>query len=164
MAANSVVRRRLEAQGFSNLDDATLDEVGPWLRWSPAICAVVMTTGVALKSPAVLWALAATAFMGALLPFHPFDLLYNYGARHLTGTRPLPYQGPQRRFACGLATVWLVATGWAFHVGASATGYLLGVSLILVAVLVSITHICIPSLIYNALFKSRPSESPQAHA
>ena len=130
-------------------------EVGPWLRWSPAFCTAIMTAGVVLKSPAVLWALAATAFLGALLPFHPFDLLYNYGARYLTGTRPLPHQGPQRRFACGIATVWLLATGWAFHVGAPLTGYLLGLPLILVAALVSITHICIPSLIYNTLFRTR---------
>jgi len=34
-----------------------------------------MAIGVALISPAVLWALAATALFGALLPFHPFDLL-----------------------------------------------------------------------------------------
>jgi hypothetical protein len=155
MAVSAEVRRRLEEQGFRNLDDATLAEVGPWLRWSPAFCAVIMTAGVALQSPAVLWALAATAFLGTLLPFHPFDLLYNYGARYLTGTRPLPHQGPQRRFACGIATVWLLATGWAFHVGAPLTGYLLGVPLILVAALVSVTHICIPSLIYTALFRSR---------
>jgi len=157
MTVSSTVRRRLEAQGFCDLDDATLDEVGPWLRWSPAFCALFMVVGVALKSPTVLWALAATAFFGALLPFHPFDLLYNYGARYLTGTRPLPRNGPQRRFACGIATVWLVATGWAFYVGAPLIGYLLGVPLILVATLVSITHYCIPSLIYNTLFKARGS-------
>ncbi len=154
MAVSSAVRRRLEAQGFCDLDEATLNEVGPWLRWSPAFCTLFMAAGVALKSPMVLWALALTAFLGALLPLHPFDLLYNYGARYLTGTRPLPHQGPQRRFACGVATVWLLATGWAFYVDAPLIGYLLGVPLILVAALVSITHYCIPSLIYNTLFKA----------
>jgi hypothetical protein len=163
MAVSPVVRRRLEAQGFCNLDDATLSEIGPWLRWSPVFCAVFMAVGVALKSPAVLWALAAIALLGALLPFHPFDLLYNYGARYLTGTRPLPHHGPQRRFACGIASAWLLATGWAFQVGAPLTGYLLGVPLFLVATLVSITHFCIPSLIYNTLFRAQPSASRQAH-
>ena len=147
------VRQRLEAQGFYGLDDATLREVGPWLRWSPVLCTLTMIAGVGLASPTILWALAATAFCGVWLPFHPFDLLYNYGARHLTGTRPLPHQGPQRRFACGIATLWLVATGWLFYTGATTLGYALGIPLILVAGLVSVTHICIPSLIYNALFK-----------
>lgn len=148
----STVRCRLEAQGFLGLDDAALQELAPWLRWSPALCTVFMIVGVAAKSSMVLWGLAAIAFLGALLPFHPFDLLYNYGARHITGTRPLPYQGPQRRFACGVATVWLVATGWAFQAGAAIVGFALGIPLILVAGLVSFTHYCIPSLIYNTLF------------
>jgi len=151
MPDSTTVRRRLEAQGFRGLDDATLEEVGPWLRWSPALCTLFMVAGVALGSPVILWALAVTALPGALLPFHPFDLLYNYGARHLTGTRPLPHQGPQRRFACGIATIWLIATGWAFQAGPSNLGYALGIPLILVAGLVAITHFCVPSLIYNAL-------------
>jgi len=158
MAVSTAIRRRLEVQGFCDLDDAALGELAPWLRWSPALCTVVMTVGVALRSPAVLWSLAAIAFLGALLPFHPFDLLYNYGARYLTGTRPLPHHGPQRRFACGLAAAWLLGTGWAFYAGADRVGYALGVPLILVAGLVSTTHICIPSLIYNALFLRTPTK------
>ena len=147
------VRQRLEAQGFCGLDDAALREIGPWLRWSPVLCTLVMLAGVALASPAILWSLAAMAFLGVWLPFHPFDLLYNHVARHLTGTRPFPHQGPQRRFACGIATVWLVTTGWLFYTGATTLGYTFGIPLILVAGLVSVTHICIPSMIYNAFVK-----------
>jgi len=58
------VRQRLEAQGFYGLDDAALREIGPWLRWSPALCTLSMLAGVGLASPAILWALAATAFLG----------------------------------------------------------------------------------------------------
>lgn len=155
----STVRCRLEAQGFHNLDDAALRELAPWLRWSPALCTLFMIVGVMAQSPMVLWALAATAFLGALLPFHPFDLLYNYGARYLTRTSPLPHQGPQRRFACGIATVWLGATGWAFSADAVTLGLALGIPLILVAGLVSLTHYCIPSLIYNTLFGKGASAS-----
>jgi len=152
MPVTPTVRSRLEAQGFGGLDDAALQELAPWLRWSPALGMLLMTIGVALTSPAVLWALAGTTFLGTLLPFHPFDLLYNYGVRYLTGTGPLPKQRPQRRFACGVATVWLVATGLAFYVGSSTAGFALGIPLILVAALVSVTHFCIPSIIYNTIF------------
>lgn len=166
MGLTATVRKRLEAQGFCNLDDTTLGELAPWLRWSPVFCTIFMVLGVALKSPGLLWALAAIAIWGALLPFHPFDLLYNYGARYLTGTRPLPHHGPQRRFACTLAAAWLLGTGWAFYVGSDLIGYSLGVPLILVAGLVSVTHFCIPSFIYNALFsgttpKGAPPKTPQ---
>ena len=103
-------------------------------------------------SPAVLWSLAAITLLGIVLPFHAFDLLYNYGARYLTGTRPFPKQAPVRRFVFGVAFAWLVvATGWAFYGGSDILGFALGVPLILVAVLASTTHFCVPSWIYNSI-------------
>jgi hypothetical protein len=157
MLTLAVVRRRIEAQGFRGLDDAALAEIGPWLRWSPAFCAVVMAAGTILASPPVLWTLAAIALLGAALPFHPFDLLYNHVVRHVTGTRPLPHHGPQRRFACGMAAAWLTGTGLAFHQGAAVLGYVLGGTLTVVAAIVGTTHFCIPSLVYNTLFRRRPT-------
>ena len=159
MTINSVIRSRLEAQGFCNLDDTALAELAPWMRWSPALCSIITVMGVILNSPTILWSLASVAFLGTILPFHPFDLLYNYGMRFLTKTRALPNQGPQRRFACGIATAWLVGTGWAFHLGATPVGYALGISFIFVAGLVSVTHFCIPSLIYNTLFNAKKISS-----
>ena len=50
-------------------------------------------------------------------------------------------------------TAWLLATGWAFYTGSDLVGYALGVPLALVAALVSTTHFCIASLIYNTLFR-----------
>lgn len=151
MSELSVVRKRLEAQGFHGLDDAAMAEIGPWLRWSPALCTIVMAAGTVLASPPVLWTLAVIAAIGAILPFHPFDLVYNHGVRFLTGTRAFPHHGPQRRFACGLASAWLIGTGLAFSGGAMTVGYVLGGSLTAVALLVSTTHFCIPSLIYNTV-------------
>jgi hypothetical protein len=163
MSVSATVRRRVEAQGFRGLDDETLAEIGPWLRWSPAICTVVMATGTILASPPLLWSLAAVAFLGAVTSRHPFDLLYNHGFRRVTRTRPLPRNGPQRRFACGLASAWLVGTGFAFHDGAMTLGYVLGGILTAIAALVSTTHFCIPSLVYNTLFRrSAPSRAPVA--
>ena len=59
------------------------------------------------------------------------------------------------------ALAWLAATGWAFQSGVSTLGYGLGVPLILVAGLVSVTHFCIPSVIYDLLFPSRNAVSVQ---
>lgn len=160
MSTNALMRKRLEAQGFCNLDDEALAEIGPWLRWSPVLCTLVMVVGIWLQSPVVLFSLAAIALFGVFLPFHPFDLLYNHGVRHIVGTRPFPHNGPQRKFACGLASAWLVGTGGAFYAGMVTLGLLLGVALILVAALVSVTNLCIPSMIYNALFGHRASGTP----
>ncbi len=163
MASLPVVRARLEAQGFRGLDEAALAEIGPWLRWSPALCAVFAATGTVLASPPVLWALAVVALLGAVFPAHPFDVLYNHVVRHLTRTRPLPRHGPQRRFACGIAAAWLTGTGLAFDQGATALGYALGGTLTVMAALVGTTHFCIPSLVYNKLFGRRPAGASGAH-
>jgi Domain of unknown function (DUF4395) len=152
MPVNPVVRNRLESQGYCGLDDAALLELAPWLRWIYSLGGLITIIGVALMSPAVLWSLAAITLLGIVVPFQPFDLLYNYGARYLTGTRPFPKQAPVRRFVFGVAFAWLLATGWAFYGGSDILGFALGVTLILVAVLASTTHFCVPSWIYNGIF------------
>lgn len=157
MAAHAVVRRRLEAQGFRSLDENALAEIGPWLRWSPALCATVIATGTILASPPVLWTLAVIALLGTVLPVHPFDLFYNHVVRHLTGTRPLPHNGAQRRFACGVAAAWLTGAGLAFHQGWAALGYVLGGTLTVVAAILATTYFCVASVVYNKLFRPRPT-------
>jgi hypothetical protein len=147
---------RLDAQGYVNVDRKTMRSVEPWLRWSPTLCTVVMATGTILASPLILWGLVPFAALGAIFPRHPFDLVYNGVVRRLTRTPPLPPHGAPRRFACGIATVWLLATGTAFAVGAETLGFVLGATITGVAAVVSTTHFCIPSLIYGLLF-GRPT-------
>jgi Domain of unknown function (DUF4395) len=151
MTVNPTVRSRLEAQGFCGLDDKTLTELAPWMRWTYALGTLVTLIGVTLMSPGVLWTLAAITSVGIFLPFHPFDLVYNYGMRYLTRTGPFPNSGPQRHFVFVVATVWLAVTGWAFHAGADIAGITLGVLLIFVGGLASTTNFCIPSFIYNTV-------------
>jgi len=141
--------KRLRMQGFT--DETWIAEVAPWLRLAPALCATFAAIGTAAASPLILYALAATAFLGAVLPFHPFDLLYNFGIRFLIAKRPLPPNGAPRRFACGIAALWLIATGGLFAVGQFAAAYVLGTMFVAVAGLVATTDICIPSMIYAFL-------------
>lgn len=143
---------RLDAQGFVNVDRQTMREVEPWLRWSPVFCTTFMALGTILAAPWILWGLAVTAALGTVLPSHPFDYVYNLGFRRLTGTPPLPANGAPRRFACGMATVWLVATGAAFAADLTVLGYVLGGVLTALAALVATTHFCLPSLVYGLIF------------
>ena len=149
---SAVTRRRLDAQGFVELDDATLAEVGPWLRLAPALCATWAAVGTGLGSPEVLWALMPFAALGALLRGHPFDAIYNHGVRYFLGTRPLPPYHAPRRFACAVATLWLGATGWALYAGASLLGYALGAALVLAALVPTLSDFCIPSFFFGLLF------------
>ena len=152
--------QRLDTQGYVHVPQDQLATLEPWLRWSPALCTTVMALGTLLASPWVLWGLVPFAALGALMDRHPFDYLYNYGVRRLTGTAPLPPHGAPRRFACGIASVWLIATGALFAADLATAGYVMGGLLTAVALLVSATHFCIPSLIYGLLF-GRPTRSAE---
>jgi hypothetical protein len=144
--------RLLDIQGFDGVDVQELAPVAPWLRLTFGLCGVLGGTGTVLASPAILLVLALIAAVAAASPVHPFDLIYNYGVRHLTGTGPLPRRGAPTRFGCGMGAILVLVTAWAFWAGHALVGYALGGMLTFVVLLVSTTDICIPSLIYRAIF------------
>ena len=154
-------RRRLDIQGFEHVEDAALAPVAPWLRLAFGLCAAIAGVGTALASSTILLLLFPIALLAALFPVHPFDLIYNHGIRFITGTGPLPRRGAPSRFACGLGAVWLLPTAWAFHSGLLVGGYVLGGLLTAVALLVSTTDVCIPSLVYRAAFGFPQQREPR---
>ena len=154
---SATTRHRLDVQGFEGIPDQTLAPVAAWLRLAFAMCAALAAGGTITASSAVLGTLVVIAALGALFPVHPFDLIYNHGIRHMTGTQPLPKRGAPTRFACGVGAVWLLGVIWAFGAGYQQAGYILGGSLTAVALLVSTTDICIPSMIYRAIFRTTKS-------
>ncbi len=143
--------RRLDVQGFDAVDADLLAQVAPWLRLAFGLCATLAIVGTALASQPLLLTLAGIAFVAALAPVHPFDLIYNLGIRHATGTPPLPKRGPSSRFACGVGALWLIVTVGAFQSSWMILGYVLGFALSLVAILVATTDICVPSMIFRAV-------------
>ena len=149
---NEVIRRRIEAQGFLGLDDRTVGHLNYWLRLSPAICMIWAAIGTALESAPVLWALAPFALLGALLPGHPFDLLYRFGVQPLTSGPSIPRYSLPRRFACLLATVMIVTAAWSFQSGRTFSGQIFGWALVSAALVNVSTGFCIPSFLYGLIF------------
>jgi Domain of unknown function (DUF4395) len=145
-------RRLLDIQGFEAVDMQELAPVAPWLRVAFGLCALFGAVGTILASPIMLLGLSLVAMLAAASPVHPFDLIYNYGIRHLTGTGPLPRRGVPTRFGCGMGAILVLVTAWAFSAGHQAAGYALGGALTVVVLLVSTTDVCIPSLIHRSLF------------
>ena len=101
---------RLDVQGFDSVTEQQLAEVAPWLRLAFLLCALLAGIGTATASARSLIAISPIALLGAALPAHPFDLIYNLGLRHLTGTGPLPRRGAPVRFGCGVGSVWMLGT------------------------------------------------------
>jgi hypothetical protein len=144
--------KRLDTQGFDTTDREQLAEVAPWLRFAFGLCTSLAVLATAMASTPFLLGLAVVALVAAANPVHPFDLIYNHGIRRITGTRPLPKRGAPARFACGIATVWLVAMVVAFEGGHPVVGYGLGLALAGVGGLVATIDVCIPSMIYRWVF------------
>ena len=151
-AVSATVRERIQAQGFCGLDDTTYAQINYPLRLAPAICMAWAAVGTALASPTILLALAPFAALGAILPGHPFEVLYNYGLRHMFGTPPLPRSPIRRRFACLVGTIMLVAAALGFQAGMSMVGYVVGWSLVAAAFVNVSTGFCVPSFIYRLVF------------
>ena len=159
MSLSPVLQRRLETRGIACSNDPEFVKLVPWMRFTFVLCSILLGVGTALALTPLLWAMAPIAALGGIFPRHPFDLVYNYGVRHLTGTMPLPRNGAPTRFACGMAAPWIVGTAVAFEVDVAWLGYLLGGMLTAVAAIVSVTHYCIPSTIYQLLFGRRTARA-----
>lgn len=142
----------MKTQGYECTPDPEFEAVVPWLRFSPLLCSVIGAVGTFLAAPIVLFGLAVTAALGAVFPNHPFDLVYNYGLRHLWSRESLPRNRTPRQFACAVATVWLLATAIAFRMDRKYLGYALGTMFVTVSGL-NIWYICVPSIVYRLLFR-----------
>lgn len=70
----------------------------------------------------------------------------------------LPKRTNQGKFACGIATVWLGAIIYLLMNGYAMAGNILGGLLLTQAFVVGTIAFCIPSMIYNALFKTAKKE------
>jgi hypothetical protein len=149
-------RNRIETQGFIGFDDRTLIRINYWLRLSPAICMAWAAVGTAMASAPILWALIPFALLGAILPGHPFDLLYTYGFRYLVHGPPLPRYPLPRRFACLVASIMLVVSAWGFQTGNLVLGRSFGWFLVAAAFVNVSTGFCIPSFVYGLIF-GKPS-------
>jgi hypothetical protein len=159
-------RKRIEAQGFLGYSDCYLAEVNHWLRLAPFVCMTWVAIGTYLSSPFAIWALMPFALMGAVLPGHPFDVIYNHGIRHWIGTPALPTYGKPRRFACGFMTLWLAVTGYEFYSGWPFAGFALGTIAAVLAMVNVTSGFCVPSFVYGLVFgkPQSPAKSGTSHA
>jgi Domain of unknown function (DUF4395) len=161
----AVIRKRIQAQGFCDLNDAMYSQINFPLRLAPALCMLWAAIGTSLASPTILWSLAPFAAFGAILPGHPFDIFYNYGLRHLFGMPALPRYGVRRRFACVSATIMIATSAWGFQTGRLILGEIAGWWFVAAALVNVSTGFCIPGFIARMLFgETKCSESSDRNA
>ena len=143
---------RLKVQGYMKYSDQEISTYAFGNRFAFVLCGSIVALGVALADIRVLAAMTIIALGGVLLPYHPFDYLYNAVVAKLLNKPQLPPRSVQLKFSCLVATVWLIGTIGLFYYGYTLAGYIVGSLLLMVAFIVSSTDFCIPSTIYNFIF------------
>lgn len=144
---------RLKAQGYFSCSDAEISTLAFGHRFAFAVCSAILAFGVITANIPTLIAMTIVAFFGIILSYHPFDYIYNHVLRRMLNKPKLPPRSKQLKFTCIIATLWLIATIYLFYAGLVIAGYVVGGLLFSVAFMVSTTDFCIPSTIYNAIFK-----------
>jgi hypothetical protein len=125
------------------------------LRFPTTLCLALVIVGLALQSAVLIFVMVPIGAVAGWSPRHPFDLIWNHGLRHLVGAPKLPPNPTPRRHAFKLATVWLLAVGLLFAVGAGTAGLVLGGILVGVCGLVTVPNFCIPSTLLGAWWRWR---------
>lgn len=143
---------RIREQGYFTKTDEDIKALAFGNRFAFRLCGSVLFLGLVLSNIPILATMMLIAFLGVVLPYHPFDYIYNHIlAKRLSKPR-LPQRSPQLKFACGIATTWISGTIFLLHNNLMLEGYIFGGLLLIVASLVGGIDYCIPSKIYNAIF------------
>lgn len=146
---------RIKSQGYDKgFDDEEISQHSVGNRFAYQMCTLLFATGLVLTNIPILTVAATIALLTVILPHHPFDYLYNLSVRHWLNRPKLPRRPAQAKFACGIAAIWLGVIIYLFYNSLFIWGYVLGGILFVIAALVSTIDFCIPSLIYNNIFRS----------
>ena len=132
------------------------------LRFPTALCLALVVLGLALQSSVWILSLVPIGAVAGWSPRHPFDLIWNHGLRHLSGSPELPPNPTPRRHAFKLATFWLLAVGILLAVGEVTAGLVLGGVLLGVCGLVTVTNFCIPSTMLGVWWRRREVDAVAA--
>jgi hypothetical protein len=138
------------------------------LRFKPLATLVLVTLGAALSWPWLLIAVGALGLVGTAWPSLSWlDQLWNRAVRHGFRAPALAADPDPRRFACGMADTFVLASGIAFAAGAPTLGWILAAAVVLIAGIVVLTGFCVAAWLYVKLWppkSSRPATGSRVSA
>ena len=129
------------------------------IRFAYRSCVTILVVAIASQSTALFSAMLCIAFLGVVLPNHPFDYVYNYFLSSRMNKPRLPARSKQLKFACTIATSWLAGVVYLMSSGSTTAGLVMAGILVGIAALPSTIDFCVPSAIYNALFQRKEKQA-----
>ena len=162
---SAFTEKSLNDQGFDYLDQEAKARYALPLRFTPAVCIILILIGLILQSPIWLALLVPIGLSGALFPRGMIiDVVYNFGVRHLFGAPKLPPTPTPRRFSYLLSTTLTAGAALSFQYGLPVLGFVLGGAVIVGATILTTTLWCLGSWIYWKIFGDRRPTRPAAGA
>jgi hypothetical protein len=146
---------RIREQGYFQMSDQHISDLAFGNRFALIVCTSLVTIGVVMANIPILSVMLVVATLGFILPYHPFDYIYNHILAGRMGKPKLPKRSDQLKFACTLATIFILTVIYMFSQGFILLGYIAGGILLSIAITVSSTDFCLPSFIYNRIFLSK---------
>jgi hypothetical protein len=154
-APPAVLRRRIEAQGFTGLSDQKILELDPWLRFTPFLSGLIAVLSTFMGAYYLLIGLAALFLLGAVLRHHPFDAFYNGFISPLENSSRLPVSPARRRIVYGVLAALLLIAALCFMTGHRPWGTSLGWLLSGYLALLAAHQLCLISEGLQKIFGNR---------
>ena len=79
------------------------------IRFSYPLYITLVALGTFLVNPYILSVTTVIAFLGLVLPMHPFDYIYNYVVTKLIGSNKIPGRGTESQVSSSLALLFNIA-------------------------------------------------------
>ncbi len=149
----------IREQGYFSHTDQQIHDLAFGNRFAYRLCALLITPAVVFAHTPTLAFINIIALASIFLPNHPFDYIYNELVRKWTGGAKLPRRSAQLKFACFMASLCLSSIIYCFSAGFQTVGYLLGLQMIAVVLLVSMFDLCLPSKLFNFFIAKKESLS-----
>ena len=143
--------RRLRLQGWRGAEVRQARAAGLAVRLAPAVCSAAGFAAAWLDSAVIALVVLPTALIGVFADHHPAESLYNTVARR-RGLVALPANRAAKRLGCLMGSLLLAGAGASFVADALWIGRFLALSLAFVAAFVASTNVCVPSVLYTAMF------------
>ena len=86
---------RLRAQGYTNNTKEELTGMAFGIRFAYRTCTAILAVAVISQSVTLFGAMLGIAFLGIVLPNHPFDYVYNHTLSGWINKPKVPARSPQ---------------------------------------------------------------------
>lgn len=143
----------LDEQGFTFLSIEEKDKLNFALRVTSTVCITLVVIGLYYQSIVIFLILSVFGLLGTFThKGQPVDVLYNIFAG-FTGRAKIPPSPLQKRFACGVGAFFLIGATISLYFGNILWMYIFGVSYIVAAGIMALTHFCVASWFYNRFLR-----------